>query len=63
MLNPIEKFKVAILHMKRDWNHVIQWLLIRCKSRTVSYGTKEQLHLIDSSSHYPNFICQLLDET
>ena len=21
MLNPIEKFKVAILHMKRDWNH------------------------------------------
>ena len=21
MLNPIEKFKVAILHLKRDWNH------------------------------------------
>ncbi len=21
MLNPIKKFKVAILHLKRDWNH------------------------------------------
>ncbi len=21
MLNPIEKFKVAILHINRDWNH------------------------------------------
>ena len=21
MLNPIEKFKVAILHLNRDWNH------------------------------------------
>ncbi len=23
MLNPIEKFKVAILHLNRDWNHRI----------------------------------------
>ncbi len=21
MLNPVEKFKVAILHLNRDWNH------------------------------------------
>ena len=21
MLNPIEKFRVAILHLNRDWNH------------------------------------------
>ena len=23
MLNPIEKFKVAILHLNRDWNHLV----------------------------------------
>ena len=27
MLNPIEKFKSSILHLNRDWNPCIYWLL------------------------------------
>ncbi len=32
MLNPIKKFKVAILHLNRDWNHCIGAIIIRSKT-------------------------------
>ena len=31
MLNPVEKFKVAILHLNRDWNHWIHELTLHGK--------------------------------
>ncbi len=33
MLNPIEKFKVAILHLNRDWNHCD----FMCNSKLLCY--------------------------
>ncbi len=63
MLNPIEKFNVAILHLNRAWNHCIGILLMTSISIPITLDITDTMgmHGYDSKMSSADDNCNMLD--